>query len=349
MSTRTRIAILGFVVCLTPVPALGQTIEQIGTRALGMAGAFVGVADDATAVYWNPAGLATGASVGGVFEIGRADVLTDKNAAVDAASVASRFSTRMVATTATSFGVSTYRIAHTEIVPAGSRSALAKDSVVFAIPVLQRLSASNYGVTLLQTVAEGVVVGGTFRLIRGTAFSGAAPAAGTVDEALDSAENLPSRTSTAFDLDFGAMLVFGSARAGLLVRNIREPEFRLPGSAGVGLALQRHARVGLAITPGRGAHAPGASTNIGLDFDLTRMETPRGRQRDFSVGAEQWLFARHIGVRGGLRVNTLDKAQRATAVGLSFGLGKGSYVDAQTTRGRVADDRSWSVSARVTF
>src|SRR5213083_1097212 len=30
---------------------------QVGARALGMGGAFVAVADDATAPYWNPAGL----------------------------------------------------------------------------------------------------------------------------------------------------------------------------------------------------------------------------------------------------------------------------------------------------
>ena len=35
-------------------------VEVLGVRAQGMAGAFVAVADDATAVYWNPAGLATG-------------------------------------------------------------------------------------------------------------------------------------------------------------------------------------------------------------------------------------------------------------------------------------------------
>ncbi|MEO5820788.1 MAG: conjugal transfer protein TraF [Vicinamibacteraceae bacterium] len=35
-------------------------MEVLGVRAQGMAGAFVAVADDATAVYWNPAGLATG-------------------------------------------------------------------------------------------------------------------------------------------------------------------------------------------------------------------------------------------------------------------------------------------------
>ena len=37
----------------------GQSMEQIptGARPLGMGGAFVGVADDANALNWNPAGL----------------------------------------------------------------------------------------------------------------------------------------------------------------------------------------------------------------------------------------------------------------------------------------------------
>ena len=53
------------------VPARAQDFEAVGTRALGMAGAFVAVADDATAAYWNPAGLAKGAVVSLVLDYQR--------------------------------------------------------------------------------------------------------------------------------------------------------------------------------------------------------------------------------------------------------------------------------------
>ncbi|MDP8226359.1 MAG: outer membrane protein transport protein, partial [Candidatus Celaenobacter polaris] len=38
--------------------ANGLSLNSIGPRALGMGGAMVGLADDPTAIYWNPAGLA---------------------------------------------------------------------------------------------------------------------------------------------------------------------------------------------------------------------------------------------------------------------------------------------------
>src|ERR1043165_5044581 len=57
------------VMLLAAAPASAQQIfETVGSRALGMGGAFVAGADDSTAVYWNPAGLAGGGVAGGTLE-----------------------------------------------------------------------------------------------------------------------------------------------------------------------------------------------------------------------------------------------------------------------------------------
>src|SRR2546430_4709874 len=56
---------------LAPATVCAQTTDVIGVRAQGMAGAFTAVADDATAGWWNPAGLAGGALFNGLVEDGR--------------------------------------------------------------------------------------------------------------------------------------------------------------------------------------------------------------------------------------------------------------------------------------
>jgi long-chain fatty acid transport protein len=60
MNRISRILSLTVVVGLTPHVVTAQSFAAVGTRAAGMGGAFVGVADDASAIYWNPAGLAVG-------------------------------------------------------------------------------------------------------------------------------------------------------------------------------------------------------------------------------------------------------------------------------------------------
>jgi hypothetical protein len=47
-------------VAFVPTPLLAQPVEMVGSRALGMGGAFVAVANDSSATWWNPAGLAAG-------------------------------------------------------------------------------------------------------------------------------------------------------------------------------------------------------------------------------------------------------------------------------------------------
>ncbi|MFH1010017.1 MAG: UPF0164 family protein, partial [bacterium] len=63
-----KVFLLAFAISLAWEPALPQSKVgttaapflgiAVGARALGMGGAFVSVADDATALYWNPAGIA---------------------------------------------------------------------------------------------------------------------------------------------------------------------------------------------------------------------------------------------------------------------------------------------------
>src|SRR3954453_8633499 len=54
---------------LPPAPP-GPTV---GVRAAGMGGAFTAIADDASAVYWNPGGLASGAFFGLTLDHNMAD------------------------------------------------------------------------------------------------------------------------------------------------------------------------------------------------------------------------------------------------------------------------------------
>ncbi len=59
MTKKTLIAALAALVLLPSIaPANGLNLNSLGSRAQAMGGAFVGVADDFSAVFWNPAGAA---------------------------------------------------------------------------------------------------------------------------------------------------------------------------------------------------------------------------------------------------------------------------------------------------
>jgi hypothetical protein len=96
-----------------PAAAQGRPdagVEVLGVRAQGMGGAFVAVADDATAIYWNPAGLGTGDFVSLVLE--RSHVTLP-----DTPGDAPRLRTGAVLVGTPPLGAGYYRIGSTHYVP----------------------------------------------------------------------------------------------------------------------------------------------------------------------------------------------------------------------------------------
>lgn len=127
--------------------ASAQITDSVGVRAQGMGGAFTGVADDATATVWNPAGLAGGAFVNGVLEYGR----PDQDLPV---------SVRGVAVAYPALGLTYYRLPVSEIRRTTSTvdpSADRQDQGILSL----------YGVTIGQSVGEHLVLGSTLKLLRG--------------------------------------------------------------------------------------------------------------------------------------------------------------------------------------
>jgi len=82
---------------------------------------------------------------------------------------------------------------------------------------------------------------------------------------------------------------------------------------------------------------------------VKRYSTATGERRVIAVGAEQWLWGKRIGVRGGARFNRVGLEERAATAGVSIGLHNGFYVEGQTTRGGSDAERGWSIGTRVTF
>lgn len=339
-----RVSLLRWVLLLLLVTARhvgAQQFESVGTRALGMGGAFVAVADDATAGYWNPAGIATGPTFNVLLDWAADGRGSDGERELGTHTSAADGSAQMIALGLPVFGASYYRIRTTSIRPGTSR----------AEPpgaVIDSLVTHQIGATFAQTVFADLVVGTTLRVVRGIVASGSVPGE-RVRDVLAAAADLEGRGTTTFDLDFGALWSFGSGRIGVSVRNLREAAFDAPSRTDAPLRLQRLARVGAAWTPGRHGAAPPVATTVAVDVDLTEFHDVLGDQRNVAVGAEHWLQGRRFGVRGGLRVNALEPSERVGSLGLSWSPGTTAFLDGQWSRGTREADRSWAVSLRMTF
>ena len=136
--------ILALVACTVfpPRSLSAQTFGGVGERAQGMAGAFVAVADDASAVYWNPAGLAwpTGSTFDAQLSVARDAVFFGAALPV--------------------LGLTYYRL--TTVSESGNRQ-----NEGSGVVDVRPLTTSNVGVTINQTVVKKLVIGSTIRMVRG--------------------------------------------------------------------------------------------------------------------------------------------------------------------------------------
>jgi hypothetical protein len=322
-------------------PAQAQTFEAVGIRAQGMGGAFVAVADDATAVYWNPGAMATvgiysAVAEGGEGSFGRTGVNADGSVRVGASPLGLREqSGTLVALGLPPIGVAYYRLQTTEVFASRADTSAACGA---------RLTTDNVAVNVLQSLTDGVHVGVALRLVRGVAGNGfvAGPDAGSL---LAAAGDVPDRSSWAVDVDAGLLVARGRWRAGLAARNLAKPSFDLPERATAvelyAVPVSRQVRAGVAFLPRSG-------TTLAVDADLTRTATSVGDTRRLAIGAEQAVLPR-LTVRGGLRLQTAGDLRPSGAAGASVAVTTSIFVDAQVTRGAHDGDRHWSAGLRIGY
>ena len=336
--SRGLLAALIVVVCSSPVAA--QMWELVGTRAQGMGGAFVAVADDATATWWNPAGQATGATLSLVWDM--ADNLAPRDPLPEGP--ASLGDTMGFALTTPALGLSYYRLRISEMQPLSSNGAgpsIRQEEGATGVG-LRTLALNQFGATAGQSLGDNVVIASTLKLIRaGTAVSiGQVP--GAARDALEQVGELELPMETQVALDVGAMVLLSpQIRAGISVKHLREPEF---GEGETEIKLERQARAGVAVMGG----GRSASLTTAADFDLTTLDTVLGDVRHIGAGAEAWLLNRLVGLRGGFSANTAGEGGTAWSVGASAGM-SGLFLDGFVTLGSDATRDGWGISARLSF
>lgn len=317
--------------------ATAQTIESAGSRALGMGGAFVAVASDSSATWWNPAGLAAGPFV----DLALARAVTSAEAA-DTPAWRSRVPSFALGTPVV--GVSFYRFRTTD---AGSAATTVgeeagRQGTRTGVPV-RSVPASQLGLTLVHSVMSGVHVGATFKYVRGRVLRSEGD--GTAEDLLDFGESLEGGNSEGqFDLDIGFLAVAGAGRIGAVVRNARRAAFSDP--AGGEIKLPRQVRLGAAFD---GDSARTIPLVAAVDADLRTYDTWWGPRRVVAIGVEGWTWSHRLGIRGGARFNTVGAEERAATAGVSVAIRSGLYLDGHVVRGGATDERGWGAAARVSF
>jgi hypothetical protein len=320
-----------FFICADPSPAPAQVVEAVGVRALGLAGAFVALADDSTATWWNPAGLAAGP----VVDLGLGWTSADTKGGFPAREGEGSW----FAIGVKPFGIGYYRLQITNI-PTAPDSAGREDGE--AVVPVRSLSASQLGATFAHTLIAGLQVGTTLKYVRasGLASDMVTPAAAGPSQVLEQAASLDGGSAEgAFDLDVGVLVFQGPVRVGGVVRNILEPVLS-------GVTMSRMVRVGAAYEDLKVVTVP---LTLSVDADLLTYGTTSGDRRVVAIGGEGWTNGRRLGIRAGARFNLVGAQERVFTTGASVAIRTGLYVDGQLAYGGASDEAGWGVAARASF
>lgn len=298
------------VVLSLALSTLAEAQSSVGVRANGMGGAFVGVADDGTAVYWNPAGLATGALASVNLEFGefKPDGPGDRDDLNHA----------LVAISLPPVGLAYYRQGVFGERPPGPAvtGGQGREEVRSSV---HAFTTSTFAISLLQSLTEYVVVSATPKFVWGG-------------------------ESFTVDVDASAMLAITQFRLGVTGRNLTTPSFAVDDTGAEEVELATEVRVG----GGWGSGWPGHSrVVVAVDGDVVTRPTPSGERRDLAAGVETWWLARRLGVRGGLRGSTVGEARNVVTAGASW-MFSGMYLEGYWAGGD-AGERSWGLGLRYSF
>lgn len=330
-----RRALLATCLLLCPSVVRAQAIETAGTRAPGMGGAFVAVANDSSATWWNPAGIAAGPFLDMAIYRNALEAGGERAPAWRTGLPGFAFATPPAAASYYHFRLTNIEPLATTATDEGGRQVIGTGAAIRSIP------ASQLGVTLAHSLISGIHVGTTLKYVRASVMG--AVGDGTADQLLDVGDDLGGADSHgAFDFDLGVIAVTGAFRAGAVVRNVREAEIGGP----TGVTLPRQVRLGGAWDGDAAGWLP---LTVAVDADLQRYDGPGGERRVIAFGAEHWLKPRRLAVRAGARFNTVGVEERAVTGGGSVAVRSGLYVDAHAVYGGGSDERGWGVAARVSF
>jgi hypothetical protein len=326
-SSRVSSVLLVLIVLLAalwPVPVRAQLVfEAVGERALGMGGAFVAVADDATAVHWNPAGLVAGQPAGATLGWHRFRVGDD---GVAPGAGQSRGQSSLTSLGTWPLGVSYGTLGQQWV--SGSEGQVRGHAV----------RISHLGLTVLQSVTSRVVIGSTLKFMRGRAGTAVIDEA-TAGDVFENLRDLDLDGEMAFDLDLGVLVMGRVVSVGVVSKNLRSPAFG--DVAETAIALPRQMRAGVSVRPADGLI-------LALDVDLDTVDLMGESRQMLAAGGEVAVGPR-VRIRSGARTNLAQSGQLIGSIGASVAVRSGMWIDGHYSRGREDGSRELGVALRAGF